>query len=368
MRTGQSARSLGKSILRKGTQIPVKVVESMIEKGGKIGQVGQYLRTGGSVVGKGAGAALKIAGPVLYGVGTITGAMKVNKLHKYRNQLKEIAEKYPDDKQVQEFFKINDAATKRNDAYFGVNTALGAAGAVGATAAGVSSVAGALGAAGLAEGAGVVAGAMSGPIGWAILGIGAATALFTHLFEKSKQKKAYRNYLTKLYGSADHPSLHYYLEHKDPGLLKEIDKINNYIPPENAPEQFKTYIQNVKHDIKAAQEDVKIQMNVSDPRYEKLRSIIPDTDALNNTAQIMLNNENYETVKGKEITKFTTEQIHNMNVNEGIKQREIENLTGNHFEEQPQYEYQITQTYGGGVPTENMINQFEENEIEDYDS
>jgi hypothetical protein len=251
--------------MNRGTTISGKMLQSMINRGGRIGKFGTYILENGQKISGG----VSIAGGALAAAGIAYGGVQLHKMHKYRAELRSIADEHPDDQQIQEFFKINDEQTKRNDVYFGLNTAVGTLG-IAASAAGATA---ALGSGAIAAGAA----ALAGPIGMAALGIGMAVWMFTSLFESGAKKRAYREYMSKVYGSADAPSLDYYLDHKDPELLRAVNDVKNYKVKDEATDDFKTYVAGLKGDIAQAEASIKIEEGVDDPRRAQLASILTGT-------------------------------------------------------------------------------------------
>ena len=239
----------------------------MINRGGRIGKFGTYILEHGQQISGG----VSIAGGALAAAGIAYGGVQLHKMHKYRAELRSIADEHPDDKQIQEFFKINDEQTKRNDVYFGLNTAVGTLG-IAASAAGATAAF-----AGAGTTAAIIGGALAGPLGMAALGIGGAVWLFTSLFESGAKKRAYREYMSKVYGSADAPSLDYYLDHKDPELLRAVNDVKNYKVKDEATDDFKTYVAGLKGDIAQAEASIKIEEGVDDPRRAQLASILTGT-------------------------------------------------------------------------------------------
>lgn len=255
--------------MNRGTTMSGKMVQAMIDKGGTVGKLGNFIAKNGRQI----GGAFSIAGGALAAAGIVYGGVQLHKMHEARAQLREIANDHPEDQQIQEFFKLNDEQTKRNDVYFGLNTAAGTV-AIGASALGATAAFGAgLGFGGAAAAAGVAA----GPVGWAALGIGAAVWAFTSLFESGAKKRAYKEYMSKVYGSAESPSLDYYLDHKDPGLLKAVNSIKDYKIKDDATDEFKSYINGMKGDIAGAEANIKIEEGVDDPRRAQLATIMNGT-------------------------------------------------------------------------------------------
>ena len=260
--------------MNRSTTMSGKMVQAMIDKGGNLGKMGTFIANNGRAISGG----FSIAGGALAAAGIAYGGVQLHHMHQARAELRSIKDAHPDDKQIQEFFKLNDEATKRNDVYFGLNTAvgglaitasaLGTVAAVGGSAAGVAAGFG---------GAAAAAGVAAGPIGWAALGIGAAVWAFTSIFESGAKKKAYREYMSQVYGSADHPSLDYYLDHKDPDLLKAVNGIKNYQLKDDATDSFKSYINGMKGDIAGAEASIKIEEGVDDPRRAQLATIMNGT-------------------------------------------------------------------------------------------
>jgi hypothetical protein len=301
---GSGAYSIGDRIIRRGQQFSSNMIDSMINRGGRIGSLGQYVRDNGTQIATKAGIAFRVAGAAAQGAAVVFNGVQLHKMHQYRQQLRDLAQQHPHDEQMQEFFKINDEATKRNDVYFGVNTAISAAG-IASTAAGVGIATGVL------EGGGIAAGLASGPVGWALLGLGALTAVFTSIYEKKKQKEAYRNYLSKVYGNADSPSLDYYLQHKDPDLLKAVNNIKNFKLNYATPE-MQQFLDNIKQDLSNAEQDIKIEENVDDPRRQQLHEIVnrtPTAYALDKTNQFILRSEQQAHERGLQTSDWTQDQI-----------------------------------------------------------
>ena len=255
--------------MNRGTTMSGKMVQSMIDRGGRIGKFGTFIAENGKQISGG----FSIAGGALAAAGVAYGGVQLHEMHKYRAELRSIADEHKDDVQIQEFFKLNDEATKRNDVYFGLNTAAAGLAIVSSA---ISATA-ALGASAGFSGAAAAAGLLSGPVGWAALGIGLGVGFFTWLFEKGAKKKAYREYMSTVYGSADAPSLDFYLDHKDPGLLKAINSIKNYETKDDATDEFKAYMRGLKSDINTAESAIDIEEGVDDPRRAKLASILTGT-------------------------------------------------------------------------------------------
>ena len=302
---------------QRGTTFSGNMINKMLAKGGRTASLGRFLVDHGNKV----TAGFRVGGAAVAAAGIVYSGVRMQDMHKYRDELRSIATDNPEDEQIQEFFKINDEATKRNDVYFGVNTAIGAMGiasgvagaatavgggaalvaggaaagsAVGTTlgtgaalAVGEGAAAGALGTAAGAAGAaaGAAAGEMgaaalatlAGPVGWAALGLGVVVGGFTMLFEHGKKKAAYREYLSKLYGNSSAPSLDYYLDHKDPDLLHAVNGAKNYQIKDDATDDFRTYMEGVQSQIKSAEGDIKIEEGVDDPRRQRLAEILQQT-------------------------------------------------------------------------------------------
>lgn len=302
---------------KRGITFSGNMINKMLAKGGRTAALGRFLVDHGNKV----TAGFRIGGAAVAAAGIVYGGVRMKDMHKYRDELRSIATENPHDEQIQEFFKINDEATKRNDVYFGVNTTLGsmaiasgvagAATAVGGGAAlvtggaavgsavgsalgtgtalalGETAAAGALGTAAGAAGAAAGAAAgemgaaalatMAGPVGWAALLLGAAVGSFTWIYESGKRKGEYREYLTKLYGNSSAPSLDYYLDHKDPDLLHAVNGAKNYKIKDDATDDFKTYMEGIQSQIKSAEADIKIEEGVDDPRRQRLSEILQQT-------------------------------------------------------------------------------------------
>ena len=302
---------------QRGTTFSGNMINKMLAKGGRTASLGRFLVDHGNKV----TAGFRVGGAAVAAAGIVYSGVRMQDMHKYRDELRSIATDNPEDEQIQEFFKINDEATKRNDVYFGVNTAIGAMGiasgvagaatavgggaalvaggaaagsAIGTTlgtgaalAVGEGAAAGAMGAFGAATGAaaGAAAGEMgaaalatlAGPVGWAALGLGVVVGGFTMLFEHGKKKAAYREYLSKLYGNSSAPSLDYYLDHKDPDLLHAVNGAKNYQIKDDATDDFRTYMEGVQSQIKSAEGDIKIEEGVDDPRRQQLAEILQQT-------------------------------------------------------------------------------------------
>lgn len=290
-----------------GRTFSQKMLDSMRARGGRIAQFGSFIEQHGTKIATG----VQVAGAAASAAAIAYGGVQLHKMHKYRNELRSIADEHKDDAQIQEFFRINDEAVKRHDAYFGVNTAIGTLGITsGLASAGIASgaVAGTIG----AEGALTTAGVLAGPVGWAVLGLTAVAGLFSWIYESAKKKQAYREYLTKLYGSADSPSLDYYLEHKDPDLLEQVNSIKNYETKDDATDEFKTYVESVKGKIKAVESDIDIKEGVDDPRRQKLYSILHDTVPaveLDKTSDFISRQRMQDIQLGDQVKEWSTDDI-----------------------------------------------------------
>lgn len=303
LRQGQDARSLGGRALARGSEFSANMVDRMARTPGRVGQLGRYIRANGQAISTGGRVAFRLGGAALATAGTIFQGVRLSEMHKMRNELRGIAHSNPQDQQIQEFFKINDEATKRNDAYFGVNTALATAGVV---------EAGAVAATAAGYGGAIAAGIASGPVGWTLLGLGAFTALFTGVYEHQKQKQAHREYLQKIYGNATNPSLDYYLDHKDPELLKEIRQLKYYEAPKDAPEEFKKYVDSMHQEIAHAERAINIEEGVDDPRRRELHDIVRNSAPyaeLDYTADFIRRNRAEQLARSESPTIWTDTDI-----------------------------------------------------------
>jgi hypothetical protein len=272
---GGGAKSLPLRMLDKGTQMPLSMVTWMSKRGGKLGEFGTYLLENGQKIGRGVTATVGIGGAVAGTAMIIYGGVSLAEMHKNRKELKEYVQNHPEDIASAEFFKIQDAATDRNDAYFGVNTAIGTVGiassvAIGGTALGF-------------WGGSTAAAALAGPIGWAALGMGAVVGAFTYIYESEKTKQEYRKYLTKLYGNSSTPSLDFYLDKKNPALLMKLNTLRDYVIPENASPEFRRYVEHLKQGIESAYNPKYYVTEGEEPREAQLAGLVgnvPSTRAL----------------------------------------------------------------------------------------
>ena len=264
------------SWIQRARAIPNRLIQQMSQQEGRLGNVGSYIAENGRSIGNGF---VKVGGPALFALGTYLQASSLHDMHKMRNQLQDLAKQNPNDGQIQEFFKLNNEATKRHDAYFGVNTGIGAASLAVPAAASAAASAGLIG--------GTAAAVATGPVGWTIwAGIGLASFIGTSLFESHKQKQAYREYLTKVYGNADHPSLDYYLQHKDPSLLAAVNEVRNYSAPPDVDADVSEYVQNAKQLINDHEKSIDIEMGIDDPRRQQLANDLNNLANFNNMDQI----------------------------------------------------------------------------------